>query len=235
MAKGTKILLIILIVVATLLAGSTGFFYAKSSSLQKKLDDSQKTADTTTAKVSDVAESTTADATATLPSTTDTTTPVAASSADSRPSSPSDTVVVAAGETLFQIGQKIGVSYTAIAEANGVDADKLKVGQILIIPKNNQIGYTVNKEKARTLQKDVDGGKYAFRLTSLDTAKADTPPLYGLLSTDSYVQGKIDASAGSATVSVVKNDKTYLITLIQPVTKGDEGIWAIESIKPQIK
>ena len=233
MSRAVKILITILIVVATFLATSTGFFYAKSNSLEKKLSDGQKTTDEAAATVTDATETTTK--TTAVPTTTDTTSTVTTSSTDSRPSSPADTVVVGEGETLFEIGQKAGVSYTLIAEANGIDANKIKVGQTLLVPKNNQISFIVNKDKAASLQKDVDGGKYSFRLSAVDTAKADSPTAYGLASTDSFVKGTVDATAGSATVTVTKGDKTYLITLTQPVTKGEKGIWAIESIKPQTK
>lgn len=232
MSKAVKILLAILIVVATFLATSTGFFYAKSNSLEKKLSDGQKTTDEAVATVSDTAETT---ATTTTPPVTDTTSTVTASSTDSRPSSPADTVVVGQGETLFEIGQKAGVSYILIAEANGIDANKIKVGQTLMVPKNNQISFAINKTKAASLQEDVDSGKYAFRLSALDTAKADSPTAYGLVSTDSFTKGTVDASAGSATVTATKGDKIFTITLIQPATKGDKGIWAIESIKPKVK
>lgn len=227
MTRGVKWLLVILIFFAAVFAAGSGFFYAKTVSLEKKLSAKDETKDATTSKVTETA-ATTAVETPTTPSTTAVTT----SSADSRPSSPSDTVVVGEGETLFAIGQKVGVSWTQIAAANGIDADKIKIGQTLIVPKNNQIGYTVNKDKATSLQKDVDGGKYQFRLTALDTAKADAPTAYGLASTDTFTQTKIDVNSGSATVTVTKADKTYTINMIQPATKGAKGIWAIESIKP---
>lgn len=239
MSKAVKILLAILIVVATFLATCTGFFYAKSNSLEKKLSDGQKTTTEAAASVSGTAETTTlaatTDTTTTATPVADTISNVTTTSADSRPSSPADTVTVGEGETLFEIGQKAGVSYTLIAEANGIDANKIKVGQTLMVPKNNQISFIVNKEKAASLQKDVDGGKYGFRLSVVDTAKADSPTAYGLLSTDSFVKDKVDVAVGSATVIATKGDKKYLITLVQPATKGEKGIWAIESIKPQIK
>jgi len=233
MSRAVKILMAVLIVVATFLATSTGFFYAKSNSLEKKYNDSQKKTDVPVSEASSVVDATTA--TTTPASVADTTTTVSTTSTDSRPSSPADTVVVGTGETLFAIGQKVGVSYTLIAEANGIDANKIKVGQTLMVPKNNQISFVASKDKATALQKDVDNGKYGFRLKALDTAKADSPTAYGLLSTDNFVLDKTDAEAGSATVSVVRGDKTYSITLTQPATKGDKGIWAIESIKPQTK
>lgn len=235
MTRAIKVLLAVLIVVATFLATSTGFFYAKSNSLQKKIDESQKTTEKTDAKVSDTTETISTAPDANTEVKVDTTPAVSTSSSDSRPSSPADTVVVGDGENLFEIGQKAGVSYILIAEANGIDANKIKVGQTLMVPKNNQISFAINKTKAASLQEDVDSGKYAFRLSALDTAKADSPTAYGLVSTDSFTKGTVDASAGSATVTATKGDKIFTITLIQPATKGDKGIWAIESIKPKVK
>ncbi|OGD57329.1 hypothetical protein A2V71_00720 [Candidatus Berkelbacteria bacterium RBG_13_40_8] len=226
MNKQFKILFIVLLVVIGLLATSTGFFYAKTVSLQNEdktsasQEGSKKITDTTATTTDTTAESSTPSAV---------TTPA---SLGSRPSSPSDTVTVKSGDTLFSIGQDVDVSWTLIAEANGITDEKIKVGESLIIPKNNQIGFTVNQEKAASLQKDVDAGKTLFRLSALDTAKSDSSPVYGIETTDNFTQDKIDETAGSATISVTHGDATYSINLIQPVTKGPKGIWAIESIKP---
>lgn len=233
MTKGIKWLIVILIGLSTLFAAGSGYFYAKTISLEKKSADARKTETTTDSKLTNVAATTTnteSSTTTTLPQSA--AVEVTASSTDSRPSSPSDTVVVGQGDTLFAIGQKTGATWTQIAEVNAIDANKIKVGQTLIIPKNNQVSFTVNNSQASSLQKDVDAGKLAFRLSPLDTAKADSPTVYGLASTDVFTQTKIDETAGSATINVVKSDKTYTITLIQSGTKGAKGIWAIESIKP---
>lgn len=230
MSRGLKVVIFIVIVLAAMFAGSSGFFYAKTISLEDKLSNQKKkVVPTTISKVTDSAA-------VTVPITETTKTPVAATttvpvSSETKPSVPSDTVVVAAGETLFAIGQKAGVSWTQIAEANGIDPDKLKVGQTLIVPKNNQINFTIDKVKTASLQKDVTNGKYLFRLLTVDTVKSDASSSYGLLSTDTYTQKSIDLTAGSATVIATKGDKTYTVTLIQPDTKGEKGIWAIESIK----
>ncbi len=228
MNKQFKILFVILLVVIGLLATSTGFFYAKTLSLKKSTKDTTSTSEDTTKKITDTAETKT-DTASTSTTTSQVTTPAPLGS---RPSSPSDTVTVKSGETLFSIGQDIGVSWTVISEANGITDEKIKVGQTLIIPKNNQVGFTVSQEKAASLQKDVDGGKTLFRLSALDTAKSDSSPCYGITTTDTFTQEKIDETAGSATVKVTHGDKTYSINLVQPVTKGPKGIWAIESIKP---
>lgn len=220
-----------MIIIATISAGAAGYFYAKTRSLQKTDDSSLVTADS---KITSTPVTTTPTTSTTTAPATTTSTVTTASSTDSRPSSPTDIVTVTQGQTLSAIATAQGVSWTAIAEANGIDADKIKIGQILIIPKNNQINFTVNKDKLTTLQSAVDDGKYPFRLTPADTAKSDAPTAYGLTISDTYTQTAIDQTAGSATVSVKHADKTYIITLIQPGTKGAKGIWAIESIKQQI-
>lgn len=231
MTKSLKTVLVILIALIGLLAASTGFFYAKTNSLQVKLNSkssSEKVKETASSETAKIATTTTTQNSAAKLATTAPATP-----SGNKPSNPTDTVVVGTGETLFAIGQKAGVSWTIIAEANGIDADKIKVGQTIIIPKNGEVAFSVNVEKAQSIQKDVDAGKEAFRLSAAETAKSDAPAVYGLASTDTFTQSKIDESAGLATVIVTKGDKTYSISLTQPVTKGTTGIWAIASIKPQ--
>lgn len=228
MTKGFKIVLVVLIVLIGLLATITGFLFAKTNSLQKKLNSSKPSETAKNTSATETAKTSTATTQSSTSATATTAAPLG-----NRPSSPSDTVSVGNGETLFTIGQKAGVSWTILAEANGIDADKIQAGQTIIVPKNGEVGYTVSQEKAQSLQKDVDSGKYAFRLSPVETAKSDAPTVYGLATTDTYTQTKIDESAGSAEVTVTKADKTYIINLVQPVTKGAKGIWAIESVKPQ--
>jgi len=223
MARNLKVLFGILILFIGLLATSTGFLYSKTVSLQKNTNKSSSNSEDTN---KNVATSTT---TSTPASTSAVTKPAPIGN---RPSSPTDTVVVEEGETLFAIGQKAGLSWTVIAEANGIEADKIQAGQTLIIPKNNQISYTVNQEKASSIQKDVDTGKNTFRLSAVDTAKSDSPSAYGITTEDTFTQIKIDQNAGTATVNVTHNGKSYEISLTEPVTKGEKGIWAIVSIKP---
>jgi len=225
MTKGLKIIFGILIILVGALAALTGYFYAKSAAVQKG---KSTTTEDTTKKITD--EASTKESTETSETKTSTVTQAAPSG--NRPSSPTDTVTVAQGETLFAIGQKAGVSWTVIADANGIDANKIQAGQTLIIPKNNQISYTVNQEKAGSLQKETDSGKNTFRLSAAETAKSDSSPAYGLTTDDTFTQGKLDEAAGTAEVTATHGDKTYLISLTQPVTKGAKGIWAIESIKP---
>lgn len=227
MTPKVRNLIIFLLVIIGILAGVGGFYFAKTSNLEKN-----RTANSNTIK-NTASVSTTTNANVNANTNTAVSTVTQPAALGNRPSSPSDTVVVAQGEILSQIAEKVGVSWMKIAEANGVEADKIKAGQTLIIPKNNQISYTVNQEKAASLQKDTDGGKYPFRISAVETAKSDSSPVYGLTTTDTFSQTQIDENAGTATVSAVKADKTYIISLVQPVTKGAKGIWAISLIKPQ--
>lgn len=224
MARNLKVLFGTLILVIGILATSTGFFFAKTVSLQKNTNKSSSDSQDTNKNVATSA--------------TTATTPAAASAVTkpapigNRPSSPTDTVVVEAGETLYTIGLKVSLSWTVLADANGINADKIQAGQTLIIPKNNQISYTVNQEKASSIQKDVDAGKNTFRLSPVETAKSDSPSAYGIATEDTFTQVKVDKNAGTATVSVTHNGKNYEISLTEPVTKGEKGIWAIIAIKP---
>jgi len=234
MTRGVKTLITILIILVGLLAVAAGFFFAKSISLQKELigNNSNKTA--TATKTSDTNEKAEASEEEDKNTNTTPSSVTAASSSDERPSAPADTYTVKAGDTMFSIGQDLDVNWTVIAAANGLseaDANKIKVGDVLLIPKNNQINYTVNTTRAETIQDEVDGGKDTFRLSATDTAKADAPTAYGLTVSDTYTEKTVDPTAGTATVTATHEGKNYEIKLTQPVTKGDKGIWAISSIK----
>lgn len=227
MTPKVRNLIIFLLVIVGILAAASGYFFAKTMGLEKSKtvsnsNTTKNTASTTTSNANANANTNAVASSVTQPA-----------ALGNRPSSPSDTVVVAVGETLSAVGEKVGVGWMKIAEANGIEADKIQGGQTLIVPKDNQISYTVNQEKAASLQKDTDGGKYAFRLSAAETAKSDSSPAYGLTTAETFTQTKIDETAGTATVSVTKGDKIYTISLVQPVTKGAKGIWAISSIKPQ--
>ncbi len=228
MNRSTKVFITVLIIVLGILASSTGFFYAKVL----KFGQQDKTVSTTSPAESNEESGETSLASENTSTATSAVTEV--SSASNRPSTPTDTHKVAAGESMSSIGSEFDLNWITLAEANGLssdDADKIKVGQVLIIPKNNQISYTVNAAKAQEIQTKVDGGKDAFRLSAADTAKSDAPSAYGLAVTDTFTQKTIDTTAGTATVIGIHNGKNYEIKLTQPATKGEKGIWAIASIK----
>ena len=153
-----------------------------------------------------------------------------------KPSHPATTHKIEKGETLLSIAKDKGVTLAEITEANGInDQDKVLAGQTLIIPQNQKIAYTIDNTRASALQQLADEGKLAFRLDPLETVRTDAPPTYGLSANDNYSLGNRDDNSGRAEVKV-KPDAggNYLIKLIQPVSKGGKGIWAIEEISPEI-
>lgn len=232
MTPKVRNLIIFLLVIIGILAGVGGFYFAKTMDLDKYLEKNKVANSNTTKNTASITTANT-NVNTNINSNTNISSVTAPAALGNRPSSPSDTVVVAQGEILSQIAEKVGVSWMKIAEANGIEADKIKAGQTLIIPKDNQVSYTINQEKVTSLQKDTDGGKYPFRISVVETTKSDSSPAYGLTTTDTFTQTAIDENAGTATVSAVKADKTYVINLVQPGAKGAKGIWAISLIKPQ--
>jgi|GEM_PF-815506 len=232
MTNGLKVLIITLIVIIGLLASTSGYFYAKSLNLENQTKDTTANTAPSEGTVSDTSTATTD--TATPAGSTASASITQASSSGNRPSAPTDTYTVTSGDTMSIIGGKLDISWLTLAEANGLttdDANKIKVGQVLIVPKNNQISYTVNTAKAQELQNKANSGTDTFRFSAADTAKSDAPTAYGLAVTDSFTLKSTDTTTGVATVTGVHNGKNYEIKLTQPITKGDKGIWAIVSIK----
>ena len=155
------------------------------------------------------------------------------SSTSDRPSIPEQTHVIAQGETLFSIATKYDLNWTELAKANGIsDADKIRAGQTLIIPEDDQISYQVDAAKVASIAKQVAAGKSQFRLDPVETAKADAYPAYGLQTASTYALQSKDANTGKAIVLATVADAKYIITLTQPDVKGDKGIWAITLIAP---
>ena len=236
MNKQTKAFIGILFVIIALLAASSGFLFVQNRNLKKtgNSTDTKQTIDTADTQNDQTKDE--ADKTDSSTDKEDTTVSTVTSPAPlgSRPSSPSDTYKIEIGETLFSIGQKFDLTWMQVAEASGIaDVNKIQVGQSLIIPKNNQVSFTIDSTKAKEIQTKVDSGKDTFRLSALDTAKSDSSPVYSISPELTFKESKVDTASGTATILVVKSDnKTYEIKLTQPATKGDKGIWAIESIRP---
>lgn len=152
--------------------------------------------------------------------------------AANRPSSPSKTYTIQNNDTLFGIAQSQGITMAELSEANGItDADRIQAGQVLYIPENGQVDYSIDQEKANSLQEQADQGKVQWRLNPDETARADAPTVYGLKVSDNYTVKSRDDQKGMATVQASSELGNFLITLSQPIIKGQKGIWAIDSIK----
>lgn len=221
MSRQMKIVFFGLIVLVAILAASTSFLYAKSrktlpSSLAPKNSPSVASSSSTS-----------------TPQVTVSTAVTKTASSSERPSDPSDTYPIQKGDSLLVIAQQNGLTMEELTSANGItDPDKILSGQVLLIPKGSQINFTLDNTKATNLQKFVDNGKYSWRLSPEETTRSDNSGAYGLEISDNYTLKDKNLTEGQATVLVSKEGKSYQIKLVQPVTKGDKGIWAIISIAP---
>ena len=144
------------------------------------------------------------------------------------------------GDTLFGISLKFGISTDELAKFNNMtDQNSIKVGQIIKIPKTStasgEAKIEIDIEKMQAVQEEVDKGSQPWRLDPVEVVKAEAPASYELNATDTYTLKSKDVVVGEAEVEVKKNksDKiyTYSVRLVQPITKGDTGVWAIISIK----
>lgn len=209
------------------LAGSTSFFATKFFS------SADETAPVTSKSISANIDSIKTDKPEATPSIVQSSNVTKPASAQDKPSKPMDLYVIKQGETLFAVASANGVTATQLTEANGItDPNKIQAGQTIIIPKGGQVSFQLDNTRATSLQKEVDGGKYQFRLSPEDTARSDAPTAYGLTVADSYILKTSNKDAGTAEIQASREGKSYLIKLGQPIIKGDKGIWAIELIEP---
>lgn len=151
-----------------------------------------------------------------------------------------ETYTVMPGDTLFGISLKFKVSMDELAQLNGIsDANQIKAGQVLKIPKEGGIAESgkieIDLAKMREIQALVDQGEQSWRLDPVEVTKATAPASFEFNALDSYTLKSKDLGKGEAVVIVKKTKdsqtQNFQVDLIQPVTKGEKGIWAIVSIK----
>lgn len=141
------------------------------------------------------------------------------------------------GETLFLIGLKYDVLWTTIASTNGITENTpLKNGMKLIIPlnKNGQITKTetlnVSDDDGKRTQNAVNHGEQTWRKDVLEVVRRTMPVDYHLINDDPLSLTAQDKSAGTATVEVQHGSQKFIVELVQPQDKGDNGIWYIAKI-----
>lgn len=156
------------------------------------------------------------------------------------PSHPAQTHKVEKGETLFAIGQKYSVEWTSIVKANGLaDENLIKAGDVLVIPTLdakagiNQVDFTVDAEQAKAIQATANAQSSTanWRLDPVEVAKKEGSGVYGLTVNDTWVLGNKNSDEGKATVRVAHDGQQYEVNLTQPVDKGEQGIWAVTSVR----
>ncbi len=96
-------------------------------------------------------------------------------------------------------------------------------------------GVEINMADLETIQTSVDNGSQPWRLDPIMVASADGVQ-YGFSIEDTYrlsMEPTIGEGSGTgeAEVEVDHGSKTYVIQLIQSVKTGDDGVWAINSIR----
>ncbi|GEM_PF-3293868 len=148
------------------------------------------------------------------------------------------THTVQAGETLFLIGLKYDVLWTTIAQANGLDENSALIeGQKIVVPLNSEgniekeESLNINEEDARNTQRLVGSGELAWRRDPLEVLRRTAPVDYHLQNSYIYTLVELDKDQGKAIIEVLHDDQKYIFELVQPVEKGDNGVWYILKIK----
>lgn len=149
---------------------------------------------------------------------------------------------VAENDTLFTIGLKFDILWTHLAKANGMDENtSLFIGQKLKVPTNESEQATIQNEDTQNFEIDLaaaqaeqskvnSDGTDAWRRDPVEVARREAPASFNLAPGDPYSLVATDAQKGTATVFLQKDEKSYTFSLIQPVDKGENGIWKIEKI-----
>lgn len=152
-----------------------------------------------------------------------------------------ETYTIKEGDTLFGISIKFDIPMDKLAEFNNItDPNQIKVGQVLKIPKPGSViskgEIEIDLDKMKDIQALVDQGEQIWRLDPIEVVKADAPASFQFTALDNYTLKSKDLENGKAIVLVKKTEpqvKNYEVDLIQPVKKGENGIWAITAIKTQ--
>ncbi len=176
---------------------------------------------------------------------TPTSTPASADStsqspAAATPASTDQTYIVKHGDTLFSIGKQFNLTWPVLAAANNLtETTPLKEGQVLTIPSAAQANTIQTKsvdikqtdEEKQNLQSAQDyanagTGQLAYRLVPTQVV-AQSPLLsqFQFTKSDLYIEKSKDLTAGTATVEVTHLGKVYTVSLTQPLTKGEKGVW----------
>lgn len=228
--KGRLIYFALLLLLAVF-AASTVYFFLKS---QDKNNNSSSSSSQTTAATT--ITPTAAPAGTTTPASSPYTKPAASSK---QPSNPAETYTFQAGDTLSSIGDKLDISWTSLATINNIsNPDNVTADQVLIIPsiddKTNKgfIAFKTDQSKAAEIQHQATADPTNIYLDPVTAAKATVPPIYGITATDTFTKVSSNEFDGTAVVNISHGDKSYQVNLIQPITKGKGGIWAVSKIQP---
>ncbi len=219
----------VVLVVFGFLSGSTIYFYNRSQSETVK----QKNAEATFQ-----AES--------LPSPAETSSKVDELTAPAEPrgrlSYPANVYKVQAKESLFTIGEKMGVSWQTIKSANGLkDENVIQADFPLVIPKVSKetdyfrVNFVVDEAKASELNRELRDKESSEWYDPVEVAKKHVEPYFNALKTDVFSLVEADLSKGTALVEVKSETRLIYVGLIQPKIKGKKGLWALYYVEDRSK
>ena len=150
--------------------------------------------------------------------------------------------VVSNGDTLSEIGQKLGVSADSIESANNLNSKTLRIGQKLVIPSSSKSGYIDVRKETNTIthekKPEEPGSKLSSASIQYTVRKGDTLGViannFGIsltelkrangLRSDSLKVGKVLIIPGSVGEEVVRQDSSQQPVLNNQkytVKKGD--------------
>ncbi len=216
-------IVLLILVVFGFLSGSTLYFYNKSNG------DSDTTKKTTTSATfqADLPAGQTAQ-----PDLVDSQTVPA--EPKGRLSYPANIYKVQPKQSLFAIGEKMGVSWVLVKAANGLkDENLIQADFPLAIPKLSKetdyyrVNFLINDAKATELNRELRDKATSEWYDPINVTKTHAAPYFNFQETDALKLVEADYSKGTALVEAKVEGRANYIGLIQPKTKGQKGLWAI--------
>lgn len=93
-----------------------------------------------------------------------------------------------------------------------------------------------SQSELKLIQSEVDEGKNEWRKDPLATAE-QVAGIYGFIPGDQLNlitnQDSENIEEGKATILALHSDQAYILTMIQPLEIGSNGIWILDSIEKQ--
>jgi LysM repeat protein len=151
-----------------------------------------------------------------------------------RLSYPSNVYKVQPRESLFAIGEKMGISWQVIKAANGLkDENLIQADYPLVIPKLSgetdyyRVNFTINEVRAAELNKELRDASESEWYNPIDVAKKAAVPYFNTDEGDEWRLVEADYANGRALVESKAEGRLNYVGLIQPKTKGQKGLWAV--------
>ena len=139
------------------------------------------------------------------------------------------------GDTLYKIGLKFNIPWTEIAKFNKLSENSVIIpGQKLKIPVEGITGevkiFEIDQDEMQALQQRADSGIDSWAKDPIEVAKRTVVGNFGITKDDIFSLKSRNFSLGEAEVEILHDSKIYIAELVQPVKKGEEGIWAVKRL-----